>query len=147
MDKGSFPWATRLFITADAGGYNDYWLPGYGLGSSTLPRLSGKTGLDITSCHFPPGTSQWGRTAHRMLSFISMNWRGRGLYLMHNNRPNLDHVHHMAHPPGRPPPDSPKWVKITDDQLATVPCTAMSGTVNSITLLWLTFKQGLAASP
>jgi hypothetical protein len=44
-----------------------------------LARLAAETGLDITCCHYPPGTSKWNRIEHRMFSFITMNWRGRPL--------------------------------------------------------------------
>jgi len=38
-----------------------------------------ETGLEISVCHFPPGTSKWNKIEHRMFSFISLNWRGRAL--------------------------------------------------------------------
>ena len=38
-----------------------------------------ETGLEITVCHFPPGTSKWNKIEHRLFSHISMNWRGRPL--------------------------------------------------------------------
>jgi hypothetical protein len=41
--------------------------------------LSNETGLCISVCHFPPGTSKWNKIEHRMFSYISMNWRGRPL--------------------------------------------------------------------
>ena len=44
-----------------------------------LARLAAETGLEITVCHYPPGTSKWNRIEHRMFSFITMNWRGRPL--------------------------------------------------------------------
>ena len=44
-----------------------------------LAKLAKETGLEITVCHYPPGTSKWNRIEHRMFSFISMNWRGRPL--------------------------------------------------------------------
>jgi Rhodopirellula transposase DDE domain len=43
------------------------------------PRLATETGLQITVCHLPPGTSRWNRIEHRLFSAISMNWRGRPL--------------------------------------------------------------------
>jgi Rhodopirellula transposase DDE domain len=42
-----------------------------------LARLAAETGLAITVCHLPPGTSKWNRIEHRLFSAISMNWRGR----------------------------------------------------------------------
>jgi hypothetical protein len=44
-----------------------------------LAALAKETGLDITVCHYPPGTSKWNKIEHRMFSYISMNWRGRPL--------------------------------------------------------------------
>jgi hypothetical protein len=45
----------------------------------TLPDFADVTGLDVTVCHFPPGTSKWNKVEHRLFSHISMNWRGRPL--------------------------------------------------------------------
>jgi hypothetical protein len=44
-----------------------------------LARLAGETGLQVTVCHLPPGTFKWNRIEHRLVSAISMNWRGRPL--------------------------------------------------------------------
>jgi transposase len=76
MGHDRFPGAERLLITADAGGSNGYRLKAWKV---QLARLAAETGLDITVCHYPPGTSKWNRIEHRMFSFITMNWRGRPL--------------------------------------------------------------------
>lgn len=76
MGKARFPNAIRLLITADAGGSNGHRVR---LWKSELARLAAETGLEITVCHYPPGTSKWNRIEHRMFSFITMNWRGRPL--------------------------------------------------------------------
>jgi transposase len=76
MGQPRFPGATRLLITADAGGSNGYRVR---LWKVELAKLAQETGLEITVCHYPPGTSKWNRIEHRMFSFISMNWRGRPL--------------------------------------------------------------------
>jgi hypothetical protein len=68
--------ATRLLITADAGGSNGYHTRAWKTG---LAALADETGLSITVCHFPPGTSKWHRIEHRLFSAITMNWRGRPL--------------------------------------------------------------------
>src|SRR5436190_19633090 len=70
------PDATRLMITADAGGSNGYRVRAW---KWHLARLAADTGLEITVCHYPPGTSKWNKVEHRLFSFISMNWRGRPL--------------------------------------------------------------------
>jgi hypothetical protein len=71
-----YPQATRLLITADAGGSNGYR---YRVWKSELARFAAETGLSITVCHFPPGTSKWNKVEHRLFSHITMNWHGRTL--------------------------------------------------------------------
>jgi hypothetical protein len=73
---GDYPQATRLLITADAGGSNGYR---HRVWKSELAALAAETGLQITVCHFPPGTSKWNRIEHRLFSHITFNWRGRPL--------------------------------------------------------------------
>ena len=41
--------------------------------------MASETGLEVTTCHFPPGTSKWNKIEHRLFSHITMNWRGRPL--------------------------------------------------------------------
>jgi hypothetical protein len=74
--QGDYPAARRLLITADAGGSNGYRTRAWKTG---LARLARETGLEITCCHFPPGTSKWNKIEHRLFSYITMNWRGRPL--------------------------------------------------------------------
>jgi hypothetical protein len=76
MGKQRFPDAKRLLVTADAGGSNGYRVRAYKV---ELVKLARELGLEITVCHYPPGTSKWNRIEHKMFSFISMNWRGRPL--------------------------------------------------------------------
>jgi len=71
-----YPGAMRLLITADAGGSNSYR---HRLWKAELAALAAQTGLTITICHFPPGTSKWNKIEHRLFSQITMNWRGRPL--------------------------------------------------------------------
>ena len=68
--------ATSLLITADAGGSNGARLR---LWKWELQQLANRTGLAITVCHFPPGTSKWNKIEHRLFSHIAMNWRGTPL--------------------------------------------------------------------
>ena len=72
----AYPDATRLLICADGGGSNGYRTR---LWKTELAALAAETGLEITVCHFPPGTSKWNKIEHRLFSHISMNWRGRPL--------------------------------------------------------------------
>jgi transposase len=71
-----YPQARRLLITADAGGSNGYRTRAWKAG---LAALALETGLEVTVCHFPPGTSKWNKVEHRLFSHITMNWRGRPL--------------------------------------------------------------------
>jgi hypothetical protein len=65
-----YPTASRLLITADGGGAN---------GSRTrlwkreLQHLADETGLALTVCHVPPGTSKWNKIEHRLFSYITQN--------------------------------------------------------------------------
>jgi hypothetical protein len=72
----AYPDATRLLITADAGGSNGYRTRAW---KAELAALATHTGLTVTVCHFPPGTSKWNTIEHRLFSHITMNWRGRPL--------------------------------------------------------------------
>ena len=74
--REDYPGARRLLITADAGGSNGYRTRAWKTGLADLAR---ETGLEITCCHFPPGTSKWNKIEHRLFSRITMNWRGRPL--------------------------------------------------------------------
>jgi hypothetical protein len=76
VGRRRYPDATRLMLTADAGGSNGYRLRAWKV---ELAKLAAETGMDITVCHFPPGTSKWNKVEHRLFSFISINWRGRPL--------------------------------------------------------------------
>ncbi|MCA1693745.1 MAG: ISAzo13 family transposase [Actinobacteria bacterium] len=76
MGCRAYPKAKRLLITADAGGSNGYRV---GLWKVELGRLAARTGLAITVCHFPPGTSKWNKVEHRLWSQVSINWRGKPL--------------------------------------------------------------------
>jgi hypothetical protein len=76
IGKPTYPDATRLLITADAGGSNGYRLR---LWKKELAALAQTTGLTITVCHMPPGTSKWNKIEHRLFSHISLNWAGQPL--------------------------------------------------------------------
>lgn len=76
MGRRAYPKATQLLVSADAGGSNGYRLR---LWKVELQRLADETGLEITVCHFPPGTSKWNKVEHRLFAQIAMNWRGRPL--------------------------------------------------------------------
>ena len=73
---GSTRRRTKLLITADGGGSNGSRCR---LWKVALQELADETGLRITVCHFPPGTSKWNKIEHRMFCHITENWRGRPL--------------------------------------------------------------------
>ena len=76
MGRPRYPRGRRVLITADAGGSNG---PRLRLWKWELQRLANRTGLALTVCHFPPGTSKWNTIEHRLFSYISTNWRGQPL--------------------------------------------------------------------
>lgn len=76
MGQARFPDAHRLLITADAGGSNGHRVK---LWKLELAKLAQETGLEVTVCHYPPGTSKWNKVEHRLFSFITTNWRGQTL--------------------------------------------------------------------
>jgi hypothetical protein len=76
MGASLYPDATRILITADAGGSNGYRLR---LWKRELQKLADETGLEMAVCHFPPGTSKWNKIEHRLFSAITQNWRGKPL--------------------------------------------------------------------
>jgi hypothetical protein len=119
----AYPQATRLLVTADAGGSNG---DRSRLWKVELGKLATETGLAITVCHFPPGTSKWNRIEHRLFSQISMNWRGRplvshevivdliGATTTHTGLKVHAELDRGAYPTG---------VKVSDAELAVVPLT------------------------
>ncbi len=119
----AYPEVTSLLITADSGGSNSYRSR---LWKVELGRLAAETGLKITVCHFPPGTSKWNRIEHRLFSAITHNWRGRPL-TSHQTVVNL--IANTTNHKGlkvRAELDEgyyPTGVKISDKQLAAVPLT------------------------
>jgi transposase len=74
--KRLYPKGKKLLITADAGGSNGWRLR---LWKVELQKFADESGLTISVCHFPPGTSKWNKIEHRLFSFISSNWRGEPL--------------------------------------------------------------------
>lgn len=76
MGAARYPGATTLMVTADAGGSNGYRSR---LWKVEMSKLAAETGLEITVCHYPPGTSKWNKIEHRLFSFITINWAGQKL--------------------------------------------------------------------
>ena len=76
MGSRAYPKATELLIMADCGGSNSYRARAWKI---ALQGLATQTGLRVSVCHFPPGTSKWNKIEHRMFCHITQNWRGRPL--------------------------------------------------------------------
>ena len=76
MGREAYPDARQLLITADSGGSNGARVR---LWKLELQKLADETRLEISVCHFPPGTSKWNKIEHRLFSFITKNWRGKPL--------------------------------------------------------------------
>ena len=123
MGQHRFGDATRLLITADAGGSNGYRIRAW---KTHLAALAAETGLTITVCHYPPGTSKWNKIEHRMFSFITLNWRGRPLTSI---RTIVELIAATTTKTGltiqadHDPTEYPKGVKVSDAELAAIPLT------------------------
>ncbi len=76
MGQPTYPQATELLVIADGGGSNGSRVR---LWKIQLQQLADDTGLRISVCHLPPGTSKWNKIEHRMFAYITQNWRGRPL--------------------------------------------------------------------
>jgi hypothetical protein len=119
----AYPQACRLLVTADSGGSNGYRPRAW---KTQLAALAAETGLAITVCHLPPGTSKWNRIEHRLFSHITMNWRGRPLTSLEvvvqsiaatTTRTGLT-VHAELDCGGYP-----TGTQVSDEQMATLPIT------------------------
>lgn len=110
----------RLLVCADAGGSNGYRLR---LWKTELARLAEQTGLKITVCHFPPGTSKWNKIEHRLFAQISSNWRGEPLT---SHQVVVDLIGATTTQTGltvraeRDPASYPRGIKVSDAELAAV---------------------------
>ncbi len=76
MGKKRYPRSNKLLICADAGGSNGYRSR---LWKREIQKFADSANIEISICHFPPGTSKWNKIEHRLFSFISINWRGKPL--------------------------------------------------------------------
>lgn len=71
-----YPKVQQLLLCADGGGSNGSRSRGW---KYYLQQFCDQFGLEVTVCHYPPGTSKWNKIEHRMFSFISLNWKGTPL--------------------------------------------------------------------
>ena len=123
VGQPTYPQADQLLICADGGGSNGSRVR---LWKVELQQFVDATGIRVSVCHLPPGTSKWNKIEHRLVAHISLNWRGRPL-VSHEvvveligattTRTGL-HVH-AALDPG----SYPTKIKVSDAQLAAVQLT------------------------
>lgn len=73
IGKSKYSKSTKLLITADGGGSNGSRVK---LWKTCLQKFANESKLEITVCHFPPGTSKWNKIEHKLFSQISLNWKG-----------------------------------------------------------------------
>jgi hypothetical protein len=76
LGRRRYPKARSLMISADGGGSNGTRVR---LWKWELQQFADRSGLSISVCHLPPGTSKWNKIEHRLFSFITQNWRGKPL--------------------------------------------------------------------
>jgi len=121
MGRAAYPHARQLLVTADAGGSNSYRTRAW---KAELAAFALETGLAVTVCHFPPGTSKWNKIEHRLFSHITMNWRGRPLASHDVIVSAIAATTTRAGLTVRAGPDPgsyPEGVKISDEQMAALP--------------------------
>ena len=126
MGHQIYPRAQRLLITADGGGSNSYRTR---LWKLELQALADDLGLEISVCHFPPGTSKWNKIEHRMFCHITQNWRGRPLISRQAVVELIGNTTTRAGLKIRAALDTNKYaagLKVTRDQMASVRLTADS---------------------
>jgi Rhodopirellula transposase DDE domain len=119
--RDRYPAAARLLITADAGGSNSYRTHAW---KTELAAFALETGLQITVCHFPPGTSKWNKIEHRLFSHITHNWRGRPLtshQVIVNSIAATTTATGLRVHAELDPGSYPKSIKISDAQIAALP--------------------------
>jgi hypothetical protein len=119
--QADYPRARRLLITADAGGSNGYRTRAW---KAELAAFALETGLEITCCHFPPGTSKWNKIEHRLFSHITMNWRGRPLAsheVIVNTIAATTTRGGLRVRAGLDPGSYPPGAKVSDGQMASLP--------------------------
>ena len=120
MGQNRFPRATRLLITADAGGSNGWRTR---LWKVALQELANELEMNVTVCHFPPGTSKWNKIEHRLFSFITQNWRGKPLYDLQTIVNLISHTTTEAGLIVKSAIDNTLYatgIKVSDDELAAV---------------------------
>jgi hypothetical protein len=120
LGRRAYPRAHELLVTADSGGSNG---SRNRLWKVTLQRFADETGLRISICHCPPGTSKWNKIEHQMFCHITRNWRGRPLETL---RVIVNLIGHTTTERGlriRAALDTrryPSGIKVTDEEMSEV---------------------------
>jgi hypothetical protein len=120
MGQERFPRASELLIMADGGGSNSVRCR---LWKVALQRVADETGLKLTVCHFPPGTSKWNKIEHRLFAFITQNWRGKPLVTLQAIVELIGHTKTSTGLTVRAAIDDatyPSGIKVSDDKLSRV---------------------------
>jgi hypothetical protein len=120
MGQERFPRASELLIMADGGGSNSVRCR---LWKVALQRVADKTGLKLTVCHFPPGTSKWNKIEHRLFAFITQNWRGKPLATLQAIVELIGHTKTSTGLTVRAAIDDatyPSGIKVSDDKLSQI---------------------------
>jgi hypothetical protein len=118
--RNLYPQKTNLLITADGGGSN---AARSRLWKREMQRLTNETGLTITVCHFPPGTSKWNKIEHRLFSYISINWRAKPLTSLETIIELISHTTSKEGLTVTAVKDSrtyPTGIQVSDDELASL---------------------------
>jgi hypothetical protein len=120
MGQERFSRASELLIMADGGGSNSVRCR---LWKVALQRVADETGLKLTVCHFPPGTSKWNKIEHRMFAFITQNWRGKPLVTLQAIVELIGHTKTSTGLTVRAAIDDaiyPSGIKVSDDRLSQI---------------------------
>jgi hypothetical protein len=120
LGQRTYPRATELLVVADGGGSNG---SRNRLWKWALQGLADETGLRISVCHFPPGTSKWNKIEHRLFCHLTANWRGRPLVSLQVIVSLIGHTKTQTGLTVQAALDTnsyPTGVKVTDEQYATI---------------------------
>jgi hypothetical protein len=91
MGRARYPEATSLMVTADAGGSNGYRNK---LWKVELAKLAAESGLEITVCHYPPGTSKWNKNRAQDVQFRDHQLARAAAHLLSGHRAAGRRDHH-----------------------------------------------------
>ena len=76
IGRRHYPTPGAVLLCADGGGSNGFRNRAW---KYHVQQLADQLGVEVTVCHYPPGTSKWNKIEHRLFSYISLNWKGQPL--------------------------------------------------------------------